>query len=232
MLEVKVIGYLPENITDPLYQYDVGQVLRITGTGLTLPPSIHFTNRSKDVALIVASTMDGDAVVVNIPNTLLAEPEDIVAYLYVVDDDAGQTVHLIRIPIVRRQKPEDWEPLLDEDLINYERLDARVSKLEEDWTGAFDDTQSRIQELIGAVNGVTGGGVSMSLGMYASHTVFNADGSITEAGDGWTLVATFNADGSITEVYTAVDSETGETTVITKTTTFNEDGSITESIVA
>ena len=231
MLNVKVVGHLPENITDPLYQYDVGQALRITGTGLTLPPSIHFTNRSKDVALIVASTMDGDAVVVNIPNTLLAEPEDIVAYLYVVDENAGQTVHLIRIPIVRRQKPEDWEPLLDEDLISFERLDYRVSKLEQDWTGAFDETQAYLQELLVSVNGVVSSSVSLSMGMYANHTVFNSDGSITETGDGWSRVTTFNSDGSITEVFTSTDSETGEVSVVRKVTTFNADGSITSAIV-
>lgn len=231
MLEVTITGYTPENITGPLYQYDVGQVLQIAGTGLTYPPAIHFTNRRMAEALIVSSTIVDGVIRVNIPNTLLAEPDPIIAYLYKVDDTSGQTVHVIRIPIIKRPKPADWEPLKDEDLINYEYLDARLNALIAEWSGALDETQEALMVLTTKVNGVTSGAVSLSMGMYANNTVFNADGSITETGDGWRRVTTFNSDGSITEVYTSTDADTGAVSVVTKKTTFNADGSITSAIV-
>lgn len=61
-------------------------------------------------------------------------------------------------------------------------------------------------------------------GFVANNTVFNVDGSITEANSkGEVLTTIFNADGSITQTFV------GEKT-ITKTTTFNVDGSISEVI--
>lgn len=229
MLQIAISGRIDENVTDPLYQYDVGQKLQISGTGLTIPPKIHFTNLKMSEALAVSATMENDIITVDIPNSLLAEPHIIYAYVYLVEDETGQTVHLVKIPIIKRQKPTDYEPLEDEALINYERLDARLTALIEEWTGAFDDTQDALQALTIKVNGVTAGAVSLGMGMYACTTVFNEDGSITETGDGWEKQTVFNADGSITESYTS--EENGETKTITKLTTFNADGSITATLV-
>lgn len=229
MLQIAISGRIDENVTDPLYQYDVGQKLEITGTNLTIPPKIHFTNLKMSEALVVSATMENDVITVDIPNTLLAEPHTIYAYVYLVEDATGQTVHLVKIPIIKRQKPTDYEPLEDEALINYERLDARLTALIEEWTGAFDDTQDALQALTIKVNSATAGAVSLSMGMYACTTVFNDDGSITETGDGWSRHSVFNEDGSITETYTT--EENGEIKTITKLTTFNADGSITASLV-
>lgn len=98
--------------TDSLYQYDVNQVLAISGSGLTVPPVIHFTNRNPkqtDDALVVQSTISSGVVKANIPNSLLLEPYDIIAYMYSVADSAGKTLETIRIPVIKRAKPADFE---------------------------------------------------------------------------------------------------------------------------
>lgn len=62
-------------------------------------------------------------------------------------------------------------------------------------------------------------------GFGSVETVFNADGSISEAfQDGSTKKTVFNADGSISETFTAGAQ------VMNKNTSFNEDGSISEVI--
>lgn len=98
--------------TSPLYQYDVNQVLAISGSGLTTPPVVHFTNKNPKQtsdALVVQATLSGGVVKANIPNALLLEPYDIIAYMYSVADSAGKTLETIRIPVIKRAKPEDFE---------------------------------------------------------------------------------------------------------------------------
>lgn len=65
----------------------------------------------------------------------------------------------------------------------------------------------------------TWGAISIpSSGPVSKQTTFNANGSITEETDEYTLVTTFNSNGSITETYTYADSS-----VVVKTTTFSGD---------
>lgn len=98
--------------TDALYRWDLNQVLAISGSGLTVPPVIHFVNldptKTED-ALVVQATLSGGIVRANIPNALLQEPFDIVAYMYSTADGAGKTLEKIRIPVIDRAKPTDYE---------------------------------------------------------------------------------------------------------------------------
>ena len=230
MLEVILRGVNKENhITDPLYQYDVGQKMRIKFSGLTTAPIIHFSNAYRDTALNVSASLVDDVITVSIPNSLLAEPYPILAYVYDIEEDSGRTIHVIKIPIIKRPKPSDYESLNDEDLINYERLDARLTQLVNEWSGALDDTQNAVAILTTKVNSVVSGTVSVSMGMVNSRISFGEDGSITEIGDGWSRVTTFETDGSIREVFTT--NESGEEKTITKVTTFNDDGSINAVLV-
>ena len=77
---------------------------------------------------------------------------------------------------------------------------------------------------------VTGTAINRDLlmamqGFVAGTTTFNADGSISETGEGGTKVTTFGSDGSITEKFTGSSGK-----VITKKTVFNSDGSIVTTI--
>ena len=76
-----------ENIvaTEHLYQWDNGQKLSISGVGTSA--DIHFANKKSEKALVVTPTVTSGKMVAPIPNSLLAEPYPIIAYVYVPSDD-------------------------------------------------------------------------------------------------------------------------------------------------
>lgn len=92
-----------------LYQWDSNQQLKITGIDFTQRPiEVHFCNKKSTSALVaMPTTLSGD-VIVNIPNELLSEPYDIVAYVYQTNGSARCTTKTIKIPIVARQKPANY----------------------------------------------------------------------------------------------------------------------------
>ena len=93
-----------------LFQWDVNQVLKIAGIEFgSSPVEVHFCNKKSTSALVVNSTAPtGGYVFANIPNTLLTEPYDIVAYVYQTDGSRRSTIKTVTIPVVKRQKPNDY----------------------------------------------------------------------------------------------------------------------------
>lgn len=92
-----------------LFQWDVNQVVKITGLAFTSPVEVHFCNKKSESAIVVLSTEPtSGSVFANIPNKLLQEPYDIVAYVYQTDGTTKSTTNTITIPIVKRQKPNDY----------------------------------------------------------------------------------------------------------------------------
>lgn len=92
-----------------LFQWDVNQVVKITGLTFTSPVEVHFCNKKSESAIVVLSTEPtSGSVFANIPNKLLQEPYDIVAYVYQTDGTTKSTTNTITIPVVKRQKPNDY----------------------------------------------------------------------------------------------------------------------------
>ena len=58
-------------VTDSLHQWDINQVLEVTGLNLTSAPEVHFSNKNLDRAIVRQSTMTNHVVTVDIPNSLL-----------------------------------------------------------------------------------------------------------------------------------------------------------------
>ena len=94
-----------------IFQWDVNQVIKITGLELNnTPVEVHFCNKKSTSAIVVNSTSPTDGYVfANIPNSLLTEPYDIVAYVYQTKDTTKLTTNTITIPVVKRQKPNDYK---------------------------------------------------------------------------------------------------------------------------
>ena len=94
-----------------LFQWDINQVIKIDGLVLgDAPVEVHFSNKKSTNATVVSSTTPtAGYVFANIPNALLAEPYDIVAYVYQTDGSTRSTTHTITIPVVKRQKPNDYK---------------------------------------------------------------------------------------------------------------------------
>ena len=113
-----------EAITAPLWQWDYGQVLCITGIeDLPAAFEVHFsTNKSGGVSTVAVGA-DGQ---VTIPNVLLTIGKSLNAWIYLSDAQGeGETEYAITIPIKERPMPETY--------------DAEV-------TGEFDDVVRQVSE--------------------------------------------------------------------------------------
>lgn len=94
-----------------LFQWDVNQVLKIMGLDFgSSAVEVHFANKKSTSATVVLSTTPTNGTVfVNIPNELMKEPYDIVAYVYKTDGTTKSTTNTVTIPIVKRPQPNDYK---------------------------------------------------------------------------------------------------------------------------
>ena len=93
--------------TAPLWQWDYGQVLCVTGID-DLPQTfqMHFALQQK---VGISTTVVGADGQVNIPNGYLIPGKPIYAWLYVSDEDNGETEYAIIIPVRERPMPDHYE---------------------------------------------------------------------------------------------------------------------------
>lgn len=218
--------------TDSLYQWDTNQIFQITGSNLTTAPQIHYGNKAHEEAVIVQSKIVNGVIESNIPNTLLAEPYPIYAFLVVIADGKSNTRQVFEIPVKTRPKPADYEFIDDKDVINYEYLSDRIVRFEDAVNARADrlennintfetnvsNTVDRLQLIVESMSSL---GIDSVLNMFNKKTKFNDDGSILESGDGWTKKTVFNADESIDETFTSTNKD-GTTKTVVKHTTFGD----------
>lgn len=83
----------------PLYQYDAGQILMIEG--LTLPDyfQVHFSNRPDGGSSYNAL---GTPAGVPVPDNVLQSGSDVFAFVYLSDEDSGETVYAVKIEVIPR----------------------------------------------------------------------------------------------------------------------------------
>lgn len=89
---------------------DVGDTLNTEITS----PYVHYCNIKSTEAINVLSTIDFEnkKLIADIPNELLQEPYNIIAYIYMADNDntnSQKTVVAIKIPVKPRVKPSDYQ---------------------------------------------------------------------------------------------------------------------------
>lgn len=113
-------------VTDALYRYDLNQKLKIFNSGLTSAPAIHFANKKSVEALVVQSTISGGVITVDIPNQLLEMPFEIVAFVYTEVDNVGTTIDKIRIPVIDRPKPMDYQYSDNITIMTYGKIEADI----------------------------------------------------------------------------------------------------------
>ena len=96
-----------------IWQYDYGQILSITGQNLPTATEVHFSLDMKGGSTLsrVGTTVDG-VTTVKIPDELLKNNGksgdfSIYAFVYVTDEESGNTEYRITIPVYSRPKPEN-----------------------------------------------------------------------------------------------------------------------------
>ena len=101
-------GGLREVTTAPLWQWDYGQILQITGLDLPQAFEVHFSNSRKSGETVTQIGTDG---AVTIPDMYLTSGADIYAFIFLHDGlTDGETEYVIKIPVRERPEPSDIEP--------------------------------------------------------------------------------------------------------------------------
>lgn len=101
-------GGLREVATAPLWQWDYGQILRITGLDLPQAFEVHFSNSRKSGETITQIGTDSQVV---IPDMYLTSGADIYCFIFLHDGlTDGETEYVIKIPVRERPEPSDIEP--------------------------------------------------------------------------------------------------------------------------
>ena len=118
-----------EVTTERIYQWDIGRKLKISNIGSAVAPVVHFCNKKSENALAVESNISGDYYIASIPNTLLQEEYDIIAYIYVGSEEEAKTIKVVHIPVSKRLKPETYVTTEDENVIDFLTISTEMKSL-------------------------------------------------------------------------------------------------------
>jgi hypothetical protein len=105
------------------YQWDLDRKLIVADKSIE---EVHFSNSREAEALICNTYLQGDVLLVDVPNILLQDNWRIVAYAY----DENYTKHQEDFEVIKRSKPADYI-YTETEVKNYDDLMARIEQIEE-----------------------------------------------------------------------------------------------------
>lgn len=130
--------------TDPVWQYDYGLVLRITGVELPSAYEVHFSNDP----LGFSKAQIGDESGVRIPDEYLLTGQMVYAWLFLHEGaEDGETKLSISIPVRRRAMPLDEEPTSGEQSVIAQTI-AALNQAVSDVEAAAEEVKSLIQMIL------------------------------------------------------------------------------------
>ena len=157
------VEFGPSTLTqiEQLYQYDKGQILKITDK-VEDGTEVQFSNNNSELTINKAIN-DSQ---VEIPDILLQENKKILAYLKIINSDSETTIKTVIIPVKARTKPADYiEPeqekpfrkYVEEKLENAEKLVAEANdkvKVNEECLKQIDiKTEQSVNQIAEVTNG-------------------------------------------------------------------------------
>lgn len=142
-----------------LYQWDSNQEITISGLNV-VNASVHFTNKKRNDAIVVNGTRNNNSLVADIPNILLEDDLDIIAYVHVVASNKGNTIKVVKIPKIARQKPSDYQFTQNIEIMNFERLQSDFNDLADECHEVLDQIQRELITVDGE-GAVSDGGYSI-----------------------------------------------------------------------
>ncbi|MBR5845502.1 MAG: hypothetical protein IKY65_04505 [Rikenellaceae bacterium] len=89
-----------------LHQWDYGQTLEVHDSTLPDLVEVHFACQGMKDAVVRACSVSGGVATAAIPDQCLEQSAPVVAWVYVIEGTAGQTVRTITLPIKARQRPQ------------------------------------------------------------------------------------------------------------------------------
>ena len=138
--------------TDPVWQYDYGRVMQITGVELPSAYEVHFASDP----LGFSKTQIGNENGVRIPDEYLQTGQMVYAWLFLHEgQDDGETRFSISIPVRRRAMPLDVEPTTEEQNTITQTI-ALLSQLSSDMAQAVNALNSAflvVNAYVGTLDG-------------------------------------------------------------------------------
>lgn len=118
-------------ITDSLHQWDLNQILQVSGLNLTTVPEVHFSNANTDRAVVRQATMNAAGVVaVGVPNSLLQDPLRIYAHIGIYEGSTFKVVELVEIPVIPRKRPADYQIQdADGEIYSFKALENAIANM-------------------------------------------------------------------------------------------------------
>lgn len=113
------------NGKDSFYQWDLNQKIEVTDSTVT---EVHFSNTTKKEALICEVYEENGKKLVNVPNILLQEVWDILAYAYCGECYTKQHA---RYKVIERSKPADYV-YTETEVKSYTKLEEKITEVIED----------------------------------------------------------------------------------------------------
>ena len=118
------------------YQWDLDRKLIVVDKSIE---EVHFSNHREGEALICETYLQGDVLLVDVPNILLQDNWRIIAYAY----DESYTKHQEEFEVIKRSKPADYV-YTETEVKNYDDLMKRLEQIEEN--GISDEAVERAIE--------------------------------------------------------------------------------------
>lgn len=110
-------------VTDSLYQWDLNQVLSVSGLNISVAPEVHFSNANMDRAIVRQATLKNHVVTVDIPNSLLQDPLTINAHIGIYSSGTFKIIEMVQIPVVPKTRPADYRiATSDDEIYSFEAL--------------------------------------------------------------------------------------------------------------
>lgn len=134
-------------ISEPLYQWDLNQVLTIYGLSLPTIPEIHFTNDAMDRAIVRQATMDNAGVIsAEVPNSLLQKPYKIRAYVCIYEGNTFKSLYMITIPVEARNQPKDYTIADDEEIYSFNALENKIDNILAESLERYDEVNTKYEQ--------------------------------------------------------------------------------------
>lgn len=128
-------------VTDSLHQWDLNQVLQVTGLNLATAPEVHFSNANTDRAIVRQATMTDHVISVGVPNSLLQDPLRIYAHIGIYEGGTFKVVELVEIPVKPRKRPADYQIQdSDEEVYSFKRLENMLATVQNGRLPAIEST--------------------------------------------------------------------------------------------
>lgn len=167
-------------VTDSLYQWDLNQVLTVSGLNLTVAPEVHFSNALMDKAIVRQSTLANNIVSVQIPNSLLQSPLTIKAHIGIYEGSTFKVVELVEIPVIAKARPADYViENTDEEIYSFEELKNHIANMVKlsDFNSNNAVINARIDNIIAHNNDTEGNTELLDLRVDMDGTVYDSAGT-------------------------------------------------------